>query len=74
MKKGLFVNKVKKTDIHLFLNRLRVFFVNKIVNNCNTPCGCSKNIRYTFGVLILKLNKHEKNYFNSSCSIRFIVC
>ena len=25
-------------------------------------------------ILILKLNKHEKNYFNSSCSIRFVVC
>jgi len=22
----------------------------------------------------LKLNKHEENYFNSSCSIRFRIC
>ena len=25
-------------------------------------------------ILILKLNKHEKNYFNSSSSIRVDVC
>jgi hypothetical protein len=33
------------------------------------------HISYKFASLILnKKQKHEKNYFNSSCSIRFRIC
>jgi hypothetical protein len=36
--------------------------------------GVRKVILINLFILILKLNKHEKNYFNSSSSIRFVVC
>ena len=33
-----------------------------------------KGLLINLFILILKLNKHEKNYFNSSSSIRVDVC
>lgn len=38
------------------------------------PNDDRKGLLINLFILILKLNKHEKNYFNSSSSIRFDVC
>jgi hypothetical protein len=58
---------------HIVNNTIRKI-VNDFVNNCKRILGLMKYNTDKFVLLILKLNKHEKNYFNSSSSIRFIVC
>ena len=53
---------------------LNLFFVNKNVNNSNYALSSLRSNTYKFVILILKLNKHEKNYFNNGCGIRVDVC
>ena len=65
---------LNKYNIILIYKNLRLIFVNKIVNNYKLLNFVSIKDIYIFVVLILKLNKHEKNYFNDYGCFCFNFC